>query len=166
MIIKYITFLVGIIWSYAIIKTQSVFSKKAGIIFKIFITKISWLSLIAACYFGYKNFTVKSTVIGIIWSYSIIKTQSVFSKKAGIIFKIFITKISWLSLIAACYFGYKNFTVKSTVIGIIIGVLLVNVGFYLLKKYINQRFNEKQLTFFKSFFEYTLIFLVIYFVLF
>ena len=102
-------------------------------------------------------------LIGIIWSYSIIKTQSVFSKKAGI---VFITKISWLSLIAACYFGYKNFTVKSTVIGIIIGVLLVNVGFYLLKKYINQRFNEKQITSFKSFFEYTLVFLVIYFVLF
>ena len=107
-----------------------------------------------------------SFLIGIIWSYSIIKTQSVFSKKAGIIFKIFITKISWFSLIAACYFGYKNFTVKSTVIGIIIGVLLVNVGFYLLKKYINQRFNEKQITISKSFFEYTLIFLVIYFVLF
>ena len=105
-------------------------------------------------------------LIGITWSYSIIKTQSVFSKKAGIIFKIFITKISWFSLIAACYFGYKNFTVKSTVIGIIIGVLLVNVGFYLLKKYINQRFNEKQITTFKCFFEYTLIFLVIYFVLF
>ena len=105
-------------------------------------------------------------LIGIIWSYSIIKTQSVFSKKAGIIFKIFITKISWFSLIAACYFGYKNFTIKSTVIGIIIAVLLVNVGFYLLKKYINQRFNEKQITTFKYFFEYTLIFLVIYFVLF
>ena len=105
-------------------------------------------------------------LIGIIWSYSIIKTQSVFSKKAGIVFKIFITKISWFSLIAACYFGYKNFTVKSTVIGIIISVLLVNVGFYLLKEYINQRFNEKQITSFKSFFEYTLVFLVIYFVLF
>ena len=107
-----------------------------------------------------------SFLIGIIWSYSIIKTQSVFSKKAGIIFKIFITKISWLSFIAACYFGYKNFTVKSTLIGVIIGVLLVNIGFYLLKKYINQRFNEKQITSFKSFFEYTLVFLVIYFVLF
>ena len=107
-----------------------------------------------------------SFLIGIIWSYSIIKSQSVFSKKAGIIFKIFITKISWFSLIAACYFGYKNFTIKSTVIGIMIGVLIVNVGFYLLKKYINQRFNEKQITTFKSFFEYTLIFLVIYYVLF
>jgi cell shape-determining protein MreD len=85
-----------------------------------------------------------SFLIGVIWSYSIIKTQSVFSKKAGIIFKIFVTKVSWFTLIAACYFGYKNFTIKSTVIGVIIGVLLVNVGFYLLKKYVNQRFNEKK----------------------
>ena len=107
-----------------------------------------------------------SFLTGIIWSYSIIKTQSIFSKKAGIIFKIFITKVSWLTFIAACYFGYKNFTIKSTIIGVILGVLLVNIGFYLLKKYINQRFNEKQIIIFKSFFEYTLIFLVIYFILF
>jgi hypothetical protein len=107
-----------------------------------------------------------SFLIGIIWSYSLIKTQSVFSKKAGIIFKLFITKVSWFTFIAACYFGYKNFTIKSTVVGVILGVLLVNIGFILLKKYINQRFNEKQLTIIKSFFEYTLIFLVIYFVLF
>ena len=107
-----------------------------------------------------------SFLIGIVWSYSIIKTQSVFSKKAGIIFKIFITKVSWFTFIAACYFGYKNFTIKSTIIGLIIGVLLVHIGFYFLRKYINQRFNEKQTTIFKSFFEYSLIFLVIYFVLF
>ena len=107
-----------------------------------------------------------SFLIGIIWSYSIIKTQSVFSKKAGIIFKIFITKVSWLTLFAACYFGYKNFTIKSTVIGVLIGILLVNIVFYLLKKYINQKFSEKNITIFKSFFEYTLIFLVVYFVLF
>ena len=107
-----------------------------------------------------------SFLIGIIWSYSIIKTQSVFSKKAGFIFKIFITKVSWITLIAACYFGYKNFTIKFTIIGVIIGILSVNLGFYLLKKYINQKFNEKQITIFKSFFEYTLIFLVIYFFLF
>jgi len=107
-----------------------------------------------------------SFLIGIVWSYSMIKTQSVFSKKAGIIFKIFITKVSWFTFIAACYFGYKNFTIKFTIIGLIIGVLLVNIGFYLLRKYINQRLNEKQITIFKSFFEYSLIFLVIYFVLF
>ena len=107
-----------------------------------------------------------SFLIGIIWSYSIIKTQSVFSKKTGIIFKIFITKVSWLTFVAACYFGYKNFTIKSTIIGVTIGILLVNIGFYLLKKYINKKFNEKQITIFKSFFEYSLIFLIVYFVLF
>ena len=107
-----------------------------------------------------------SFLIGIVWSYSIIKTQSVFSKKAGLVFKIFITKISWFTLIAACYFGYKNFTIKSTIIGVIIGVLIVNLGFYILKKYINKRFDKKQLTIFRNFFEYTLILLVIYFVLF
>ena len=107
-----------------------------------------------------------SFLIGVIWSYSIIKTQSIFSKKAGIIFKIFITKVSWLTFIAACYFGYKNFTIKSTIIGIIIGILLVNVSFYLLKRYVNQKFKEKQITVFKSFFEYTLVFLIIYFILF
>ena len=107
-----------------------------------------------------------SFLIGIIWSYSIIKTQSVFSKKTGFIFKIFITKVSWLTFISACYFGYKNFTIQSTVIGVVIGVLLVNVGFYFLKKYIHQKFDKQKIIILKSFFEYTLIFFVIYFVLF
>ena len=107
-----------------------------------------------------------SFLIGIIWSYSIIKTQSVFSKKAGIIFKIFITKVSWFTLIAAIYFGYKNFSIKFTIIGVITALLLVNIGFYFLKRFIIQKFNEKQITIFKSFFEYTLIFWVVYYVLF
>jgi len=110
--------------------------------------------------------TYISFLIGIIWSYSIIKTQSVFSKKAGIVFKIFITKVSWFTLIAACYFGYKNFSIKLTIAGIIIGVLIVNISFYLSKKWIDKKFNEKQVQIFKSFFEYTLIFWLIYYVLF
>ena len=107
-----------------------------------------------------------SFLIGIIWSYSIIKTQSVFSKKAGIIFKIFITKISWFTLLAACYFGYKNFSIKSTLIGIIICVILVNIGFFISKQIINKKFSEKQIQIFKNCFEYTLIFWIIYYVLF
>ena len=74
-----------------------------------------------------------SFLIGIIWSYSIIKTQSVFSKKTGIIFKIFITNFSWLTLIAACYFGYKNFSLKLMIFGVILSVLLVNIGFFFQK---------------------------------
>tara|TARA_A100001035_G_scaffold261475_1_gene240469 strand:+ start:1265 stop:1606 length:342 start_codon:yes stop_codon:yes gene_type:complete len=107
-----------------------------------------------------------SFLTGIIWSYSIIKTQSIFSKKTGIIFKIFVSKVSWFTFLAACYFGYKNFSIKYTLIGILIGVLFVNASFYLLKSYIIHQFNEKQIKIFKSFFEYTLIILIIYFVLF
>ena len=105
-------------------------------------------------------------LIGIIWSYSIIKTQSVFSKKVGIIFKIFITNISWLTLIAACYFGYKNFSIKLTIFGVVIGVLLVNMGFYFSKKFITEKFDKRKVELFKNFFEYTLILWVIYYVLF
>ena len=93
-----------------------------------------------------------SFFIGVIWSYSIIKTQSIFSKKTGLIFKIFITKVSWFTLIAACYFGYKNFSIKLTIIGLIIGIILVNLSFYLLKKYIEQRFEKKKNNSFEKFF--------------
>ena len=105
-------------------------------------------------------------LVGIIWSYSIIKTQSVFSKKTGFIFKIFITKVSWLTFISACYFGYKNFTIKFAILGVVIGILLVNVCVYLLKKYIHQKFDKQKIIILKSFFEYTLFILVIYFFLF
>ena len=101
-------------------------------------------------------------LIGIIWSYSIIKTQSIFSKKAGLLFKIFISKVSWFTFLAAIYFGYKNFQIKF----VLIGLIVVNLGFYFLRKIINQKFSEKQILNFKSFFEYTLIFLIIYYVLF
>ena len=93
-----------------------------------------------------------SFFIGVIWSYSIIKTQSIFSKKAGLIFKIFITKVSWLTFIAACYFGYKNFSIKFTIIGIIIAIFVSKYWFFFLKKFINQRFDEKQITIFQKFF--------------
>ena len=103
---------------------------------------------------------------GIVWSYSIIKTQSVFDKKAGLIFKLFISKVSWLTLIAACYFGYKNFSMQYTIIGIVSGIILVHLGFYFLKKLLTSKFSEKNLQITKSFFEYTLIMWVIYYIFF
>ena len=91
---------------------------------------------------------------GVIWSYSIIRTQSIFSKKAGLIFKLFISKVSWLTLIAACYFGYKNFSMQYTIIGIASGIILVHLGFYFLKKLLTSKFSEKNLSMFKSFFSF------------
>ena len=107
-----------------------------------------------------------SFLIGVIWAYSIIKTQSVFSKKAGLIFKIFISKVSWLTLITACYFGYKNFSIQSTIIGIITGIIIVHIGFHFSKKFLISKFTEKNLQITKSFFEYTLIAWVVYYLFF
>ena len=104
-----------------------------------------------------------SFLIGIIWSYSIIKTQSVFSKKAGLIFKVFISNVSWITLIAACYFGYKNFSIQYTIIGIITGIIIVHIGFHFSKKFLITKFTEKQLLFSKSIFEYSLIVWVLYY---
>ena len=107
-----------------------------------------------------------SFLIGIIWSYSIIKTQSIFSKKAGLIFKVFISNVSWLTLIAACYFGYKNFSIEFVITGIIIGIIIVHIGFNFSKKLLTSKFSEKQLNLTKSFFEYSLIAWVIYYIFF
>ena len=105
-----------------------------------------------------------SFLLGLIWSYSLIKTQSIFSKKAGLIFKLFISKVSWLTLIVAIYFGYKNFSVEYILAGIIFSIILVHLGFKLLGKYLKSKFSEKQLTTTKTFFEYSLIAWVLYYI--
>ena len=80
-----------------------------------------------------------SFLIGLIWSYSLIKTQSIFSKKAGLIFKLFISKVSWLTLIVAIYFGYKNFSIEYILSGIVFSVVLVHLGFKFLGKSASQQ---------------------------
>ena len=107
-----------------------------------------------------------SFLIGIVWSYSIIKTQSVFSKKAGIIFKIFITKVSWFTFIAACYFGYKNFSFKATLIGIAAAVVIVHLGFSFLSNFLSKKIGQENLLRIKIVFEYALIVFIVYFVFF
>ena len=105
-----------------------------------------------------------SFLVGLIWSYSLIKTQSIFSKKAGLIFKLFITKVSWLTLVVAIYFGYKNFSVEYILAGLICSIILVHLGFKFLGKFLKSKFSEKQLNTTKKFFEYSLIVWVLYYV--
>ena len=102
-------------------------------------------------------------MIGVIWSYSIIKTQSIFSKKAGLIFKVFISNVSWLTLIAAIYFGYKNFSIKFILIGVIFSIVLVHLGFKFLGKFLKSKYTVRQLSISKSIFEYSLIVWVLYY---
>ena len=104
-----------------------------------------------------------SFIVGVVWAYSIIKTQSIFSKKTGLIFKIFISNISWLTFIAAVYFGYKNFSIQLTLIGIIFSILIVHLGFKFLGKFLKSKYTERQLSISKSIFEYSLIAWVLYY---
>ena len=107
-----------------------------------------------------------SFLLGLIWSYSFIRTQSIFSKKTAILFKVFISKVSWITFILACYFGYKNFTIKSTLIGIIIAIAFVHVMFFFSSKYLESKFGESKLAKMKVVLEYSLIFFIIYYVIF
>ena len=105
-----------------------------------------------------------SFVIGLMWSYSLIRTHSIFNKKSALIFKLLISKVSWLTFIAGCYFGYKNFTIKATLIGIGVAITLVHLGFHFLGTYLKTKLGEENLNKIKTFFECALIGLIVYFV--
>ena len=107
-----------------------------------------------------------SFLLGLIWSYSFIRTQSIFSKKTAILFKIFISKVSWITFILACYFGFKNFSIKSTLIGISISIILVHLMFFFLGKFLENKFGEKKLKQIKTFLEYALLIFIFYYVIF
>ena len=104
-------------------------------------------------------------LFGLIWSFSIIKTQSIFNRKVGLIFKLFISKISWFSFLAACYFGFKNFSIKLTLVGIFVSILFVQLSFSFIKKKLVEKFDEQKLSRLKTFFEISLIILILYFIL-
>ena len=53
MIIKYVSFLVTLIWSFACIKSQGIF-KKAHILITLFVTNIS-VDFYRRCFYGLKN---------------------------------------------------------------------------------------------------------------
>ena len=107
-----------------------------------------------------------SFLLGLIWSYSFIRTQSIFSNKTALLFKVFISKVSWFTFIAACYFGYKNFSLKATLIGIAAAVVIVHLGFSFLSNYLNEKVGQENLLKIKTVLEYSLIVLIVYFVFF
>ena len=59
--------------------------------------------------------------------------------------------------------GIKNFAIEYILIGIVISVALVHVGFIFLGKFLKTKFTEKQLHLAKNFFEYSLIAWVLYY---
>tara|TARA_Y100001970_G_scaffold185548_1_gene225650 strand:- start:2448 stop:2723 length:276 start_codon:yes stop_codon:yes gene_type:complete len=90
-----------------------------------------------------------------------------FKKGSGILITIFVSNISWLTFIAACFYGFKNFSFYQTLLGIILSIVLVHLAFARLSIYINSKFNNKKnLVMIKTTIEYLIIGVFIYYIFF
>ena len=103
----------------------------------------------------------------LLWSYSFIKSQSIFKKGSGILITIFVSNISWLTFIAACWYGLKNFSFYQTLLGVAVSIILVHLAFVRLSLYINSKFNDKRnLIILKTAIEYLIIAIFVYYIFF
>ena len=101
----------------------------------------------------------------LVWSYTFIKSQSIFKKGSGLLLTLFVSNISWLTFIAACFYGLKNFSVYQTLLGIVLSVILVHLAFARLSLYVNTKFkNKNYLLTIKTLVEYLIILLFIFYI--
>tara|TARA_B100000614_G_scaffold215713_1_gene200222 strand:+ start:250 stop:594 length:345 start_codon:yes stop_codon:yes gene_type:complete len=103
----------------------------------------------------------------LLWSYTFIKSQSLFKKGSGFLITLFVTNISWFTFIAACFYGFKNFSLYHTILGIIISIVSIHLAFARIGLYINSKFSDKsKLLRIKTFIEYLILITIIYLVFF
>ena len=103
----------------------------------------------------------------LLWSYTFIKSQSIFKKGSGILITLFVSNISWLTFITACFYGFKNFPFYQTLLGIVVSIILVHLAFARLSLYINSKFNDKRnLIMLKTAIEYLIIVIFAYYIFF
>ena len=103
----------------------------------------------------------------LLWSYTFIKSQSIFKKGSGILITLFVSNISWLTFIAACFYGFKNFSFYQTSIGIVASIILVHLAFARLSLYIDSKFSDKKnLIMLKTAIEYLIIGIFAYYIFF
>ena len=103
----------------------------------------------------------------LLWSYSFIKSQSIFKKGSGLLITLFVSNISWLTFIAACFYGFKNFSFYQTFLGIILSIILIHLAFARLSLYINSKFkNKRNLIMLKTTIEYLIIGIFAYYIFF
>ena len=101
----------------------------------------------------------------LLWSYTFIKTQKLFKKGSGFLITLFVSNISWLTFIAACFYGFKNFNFYHVIIGIVFAIAIVHLTFGRLNLLINSKFENKQnLIKIKTTVEYLIIIIIAYFI--
>ena len=104
-------------------------------------------------------------LLTLLWSYTFIKSQSYLKKGSGILITIFVSNISWITFLTACFYGLKNFSIYQTLIGIIMSIVLVHLAFARLSLYINTKFeNKNYLLAIKTLIEYLIILFFIFYI--
>ena len=104
-------------------------------------------------------------LITLLWSYSFIKTQSLFKKGSGILITLFVSNTSWLTFIAACFYGFKNFEFYYVLIGIGFIITLVHLSFARISLFMNSKFeNKENLIRIKTVIEYFIIIAIVYYI--
>tara|TARA_Y100000996_G_C22258677_1_gene534942 strand:- start:291 stop:635 length:345 start_codon:yes stop_codon:yes gene_type:complete len=99
----------------------------------------------------------------LLWSYTFIKSQSIFKKGSGILITLFVTNISWLTFIAACFYGLKNFSFYNVLLGITLSIILVHLAFSRINVLIDSKVKDKDnLIKLKTFIEYLIILFIFY----
>jgi hypothetical protein len=103
----------------------------------------------------------------LLWSYTFIRAQSIFKKGSGFLITLFVSNISWLTFIVACYYGFKNFSFYQAILGIVLSIVLVHLTFSRLSIYLNSKFeNKNTLLKIKTFLEYLILIVIGYFIFF
>ena len=106
-----------------------------------------------------------SFLMTLLWSYSFIKTQGLFKKGSGFLITLFVSNISLLTFIAACFYGFKNFDFYYVLIGIGFIIALVQLTFGRISLFINSKFEDKQnLIRIKTVIEYCIIVAILYYI--
>ena len=68
---------------------------------------------------------------------------------------------------AACYYGFKNFSVYQVLVGVSFSIILVHLAFARLELYINSKFSDKsKLIKIKTIIEYLIIISICYYIFF
>ena len=101
----------------------------------------------------------------LLWSYTFIKTQSLFKKGSGFLITLFVSNISWFTFIAAWFYGFINFEFYYVVIGIVFIIALIQLTFGRISLFINSRFeNKDNLIRIKTVIEYFIIIAILYYI--
>ena len=101
----------------------------------------------------------------LLWSFTFIKTQSLFKRGSGFLITLFVSNISWLTFIAACFYGFKNFEFYYVLIGVVFIIALVQLTFGRISLFINSKFeNKENLIRIKTVVEYLIIIAILYYI--